>query len=101
MFLIVIDTVSSEVLAAFLDHRQKLRHTTVVEAAAVAEACSLGLREGRLALHFSPQGQNLCLIVEHALLVHIFQPQFLHTSTTGGILHKTAKTQLTAQSGRR
>lgn len=41
----------------------KLEQSTVVKAAAAGEAWSLGLREGWFALHFSPQGQNLFLII--------------------------------------
>lgn len=89
-FLIVIKTVSNEGSCSIFDHRQKLQQRTVAKAAAAGEPWSLSLREGRFALHFFPQGQNLFLIVEHALLVHIFQPQFLHTITAVGVLHKTA-----------
>lgn len=92
MFLIVIETVSPQ-------------QSTIVKASTAGKAWSLGLREGWFTLHFSPQRQNLILIVEHALFVHVFQPQFLHTITTVGILCKTVKkqtnkkTQLAAKSG--
>lgn len=72
MFLIAIKTVPSE-----------FQQSTIVKAGGVGEAWSLGLRESWLALHFFPQGQNLFLVVQHALLVHMFQPQFLQTITVG------------------